>query len=143
MKEIPVKIKDGSVIALVDDADFARLSAYSWWVSGSGYAKRTGVWMHRDVLSTPLQVDHINGNKLDNRRENLREATRSQNQAHRGAQKNSKSGVKGVSQRGSKWRAFIQVKGRTLWLGSFGTKEEAADAYRVAALRHYGEFAGV
>ena len=88
-------------------------------------------------------IDHINGIGSDNRPENLREATASQNNCNRMVQKNSKSGVKGVflakrAPHGRPWEASITVK---KFIGYFATKEEAAAAYRKAALELHGEFA--
>lgn len=88
-------------------------------------------------------VDHINGNKLDNRICNLRLATRSQNLSNRGAQANSRSGVKGVFVEAwsGRWKASIQHQGRTFNLGRYDTREQAQEAYRRAAEHYHGEFA--
>jgi len=116
-------------------------------------------WLHTEVLERVIQrqlkkgelADHINGDKLDNRRENLRLATRSQNEMNKRkrvfTQKPTSSSYKGVSWMKSrnKWRAVIQVNGKQKSLGTFpGTPEgerEAAKAYNKAAEIHYGEFA--
>lgn len=84
-------------------------------------------------------IDHINGNPLDNRLVNLREGTHAENQANRGAQSNNQLGIKGVS----------QIKGHSLWratlagkhLGTFKSPDAAAECYQAAAIAHYGEFA--
>lgn len=88
-------------------------------------------------------VDHINGNRMDDRIANLREATGSQNQANKGLQRNNKSGRKGVSfnQKRKVWAAFIAHKNKTIWLGYFQSADEAHAAYCHAALRLRGEFA--
>jgi hypothetical protein len=87
-------------------------------------------------------IDHVNGDRLDNRIGNLREATMSQNLANRGAQSNSRSGIKGVSLESftGRWKASIQRDGRTFNLGRYDTMQEAAAAYRAAAERMYGAF---
>lgn len=89
------------------------------------------------------ELDHIDGDKANNRIENLRVATRSQNTAYRGKTKRNTSGFKGVCwhRRDKRWRASIGSKGRRLDLGSFSTPEEAFEAYKAAAVHHHGEFA--
>lgn len=88
------------------------------------------------------QIDHINLNRRDNRFTNLREATKSQNQGNRGADRDNTSGFKGVcwhEQRG-KWQAHLGVTGTRRYLGLFSTREEAHAAYISAARKHFGEF---
>ena len=98
--------------------------------------------MHRFVLGEPSgEIDHINRNKLDNRRSNLREVTRSMNCLNKGLQRNNTSGHAGVRYDKSKtslkkWRAWIQVKGKIYNLGCFETKKEAVGA-RKAAFEKY------
>lgn len=89
------------------------------------------------------QIDHVNGDRSDNRIVNLREATNSQNMMNRKLNANSGSGVKGVSfHRGSqRWRARLQFNGKRIHLGDFKNKEAAEIAYEAAAKRHFGEFA--
>ena len=88
-----------------------------------------------------MAIDHINGNNLDNRFSNLRLATHGQNLMNRGPQKNNKLGIKGVYQRGNKYRSHICKKGKRQALGSFDTPEEASAAYKRAAKEQFGEFA--
>ena len=100
--------------------------------------------MHREILNTPegLDTDHINGDGLDNRRENIRVSTKSQNQANRrNLQSNNTSGFKGVDFHRGKWRAQIKVDGRKIDLGSFDTPDEASGAYLRSAHHHFGKFA--
>jgi hypothetical protein len=87
-------------------------------------------------------ADHKNRNTLDNRRENLREATFAQNAQNRSNRRDNTSGRKGVFpyKVPGKWRAQIKVRGKYKFLGVFPTKDEAAEAYAAAAKRHYGEF---
>lgn len=141
--------------ALVDDADFALVSTFKWHQSLKGYAMRQvwdattkkthAVMLHHLIFGKPPkgEVDHINRNKLDNRRANLRLATNAQNQANRSARKNSKSGVKGVHFVPSekKWKAQITNKGVKVTLGRFADKEAAALAYNAAATKLFGDFA--
>ena len=93
----------------------------------------------------PDEVDHINGDRTDNRWGNLRAATRSQNNANAQIRRDNNSGVKGVSWDGKnkKWRATINSNGKQKWLGRFASRDAAADAYRQAAVDLYGEFARV
>lgn len=88
------------------------------------------------------EIDHINGNPSDNRWANLRAATRSQNNWNTGTPKHNTSGIKGVGflARSGKWRANISAYGQARFLGHFDTAEEAAAAYRSAALILHGEF---
>ena len=87
-------------------------------------------------------VDHINGDKLDNRIINLRSCTLQQNQFNRGCQSNSTSGFKGVSwyKRAKKWQSQIQKNGKGIHLGYFSTPKEASDVYQAKARELYGEF---
>jgi hypothetical protein len=125
--------------ALVDDEDYERLSKYTWRLHSKGYAtrssstngKETRLMMHREILDTgEFQVDHIDRNKLNNQKDNLRIATNSINQFNKGKQKNNTSGTPGVFWDRSKnvWRARIQLDGKRIELGRFRTVDEAAKA---------------
>lgn len=88
-------------------------------------------------------IDHINGDKLDNRWSNLRPATNSENAANSKLRKNNTTSHQGVvwdAARG-KWRAQIRIGGRKVNLGRYTNAADAADAHRAAAIAHYGEFA--
>jgi hypothetical protein len=139
--------------AIVDDEDYPILIKHKWQLSTAGYAmgylrrkgKDTSIHMHRVILGAlPDQgVDHINGNKLDNRKSNLRFATQSQNCFNKGKRPNNTSGYKGVSldrKRGT-YRAVICANRKMFFLGRFKTGVEAAEAYNEAAKRLHGEFA--
>ena len=99
------------------------------------------------VVGRPLTrddiVDHINQDPLDNRRQNLRLATRSQNAANLGPYANNTSGYKGVDFNRGKWRARITQDGVRYFLGTFDTAEDAARAYDQKALELFGEFASL
>lgn len=92
-----------------------------------------------------VEVDHINGDSLDNRRENLRRCTKSENMANRSLQKNNTLGVRGVwvyqTRGGNKYRAEIKVNGKKISLGNFDTIEEAATVRDAASIHYFGEFA--
>ncbi len=149
-REIPLT---RGYVAIVDAADYDWLMQWKWhW--RRGYACRTrsrrdtgsiAIYMHRMILN-PLpkfEVDHINNNKLDNRRSNLRVCTNIQNHQNTPKQKNNISGYKGVyfNKRTGKWAASIRVRGKTIWLGYFNSVTSAALSYDTAALRYFGEFA--
>jgi hypothetical protein len=91
----------------------------------------------------PLWIDHINGDRADNRLCNLRECTPSQNQWNRGPERRNKTGYKGVglNESGNRFRAYIRFKTKTYALGTFDTPEEAHAAYVSAASSLHGEFA--
>jgi hypothetical protein len=96
-------------------------------------------------IAGKLEIDHINKNRLDNRKKNLRFCTRSENLYNKTTNKNNTSGYKGVvwdNQR-RKWCASISIERRRINLGFFQNKEEAAKVYNEAALKYHGEFASV
>jgi len=143
-KAILVKnIKD---IAIVDDEDYELVAAHRWRVNHNGYVVSCAnekVRMHRLILidSEGSEIDHINGNKLDNRRENLRLATRHQNMRNRGPLSTNKTGYKGVSKFRSGFRATISVNKKFKHIGVFSSPEDAAKAYDETAKILFGEFA--
>lgn len=146
MKKIPLT---KGKFAIVDDEDYEWLSERKWHIGGSGYAvrfsKRKCCLMHREIMKTPrgMDVDHINGNTLDNRKENLRNCTRSQNNMNRNAYRKTLSGFKGVYWDKEKhlWYSRITYSGTDFRLGYFRDPVDAALAYDDAARKHYGEFA--
>ena len=101
--------------------------------------------MHRVIMDAPkgMHVDHINGNGLDNRRENLRLCTNSQNHMNRKTHRDSSSKYKGVSwnKRNSKWQAYIGSGIKRKNLGYFASESDAAKAYDIKAKECFGEFA--
>ena len=151
--------------AIVDDEDFERVNQLKWYLSDRGYAihkTRTIVYkqrkdkicpptfvgkqirMHRFILGTCKDkvTDHINGDKLDNRRENLRYCTQSENLMNQKIRKDNTSGYKGVRiTRQGHFHARIQTHGKQLHLGHFKSLTEAAEAYNEAAKRYHGNFA--
>lgn len=140
-------------VALVDDADRDLLAGHTWYSNKGAntyyaYADkvcagvRVRTRMHRLVMAAPdhLEVDHINGNGLDNRRQNLRLATRAQNAANRPIPPGRYRGVTPIKGR-PKFVANIRVNFKQIYLGEHSTPEDAARAYDAAALKHFGEFA--
>ncbi|EIU7141728.1 HNH endonuclease [Pseudomonas aeruginosa] len=106
---------------------------------------KSSVTMHRWIMFGDAKgsgVDHRDGDKLNNRRSNLREATQGENAKNTRLAKNNSSGFKGVSKTAEgRWRARITVGRKEIRLGNFDTREEAAAAYDRAALQLHGEFA--
>ncbi len=100
-------------------------------------------WLYVHGEWPELDIDHSNGNPSDNRLSNLRQATKTQNQANCGLQKNNKSGLKGVSwhSQNKKWRSEIQINGKRKYLGQFDDPMEAHQRYLEEAIRLFGEFA--
>lgn len=133
-------------VAIVDDCDYTKVSSFKWSVAerrGTRYAANGKVGLlHRFILGcSKLQlVDHKDGNGLDNRRANLRVASRSQN-----AMNMKKDALKGITPDidGQRWKAQITIDGKTLYLGIFASPEDAALQYDQAAYRYFGEFASV
>jgi hypothetical protein len=101
-------------------------------------------WFYVNGCWPRMGLDHVNLDGLDNRLSNLREATKAENQRNTRPPRTNKSGVKGVFWRRDlqKWRAAITINGKSIHLGVFVEKRDAAESYRAAALTHFGPFAG-
>jgi hypothetical protein len=146
-KQIP--LSKGN-FAIIDDLDFGFIGRFKWHTSGSEYPyavrfatggkKREIIHMHRLLMGvgSDVTVDHINHNTLDNRRENLRVCTLSENL---GGQVSLKPGFKSIygpfGKKRPRWRAFCASK----YLGTYGSEEEAVKAYNDAAVKRWGQFA--
>ena len=139
---------------LVDDSDLTWVPLYEWKVSGQNYVYRNDpdrgyVRLHREILGVrdkKVYVDHRNGNRLDNRRDNLRAATPQQNAANNSSKscyagKARVSSYKGVTFRRGKWRMNIKLPDGRKVDRLFPTEEAAARAYDGLALHFYGAFA--
>lgn len=150
---------------LISDCD-ADLMEYTWHIikpsskkpRNTDYLRRvkwahnkaTGIYAHREIMSRmierPLirgeQVDHIDGNGLNNQRDNLRVATKTENMRNSKRRKNNTSGFKGVSKNGKHgYMAKIAMGKTQIYLGTFTTPEAASEAYIKAAKRLFGDFA--
>lgn len=140
------------MFTIVDAEMFDELNRFNWSADKLGYVSQSGSSDSRRTISMArlvfqpkkgYEVDHRNCNKLDNRKCNLRQATRSENCCNCGRRKDNKTGFKGVTfwKPGNCWRAQIQKNRKRFYLGPFSTKKKAAAAYREAALKLHGEFA--
>lgn len=151
---VPLRARDGTIraFAQIDAADADMLSEWTWRLlnAGRGYAARfqkldgrtKSFLMHRAIMGVQdepptVEVDHINGDGLDNRRSNLRIVTHAQNMQNRRTGKHSSSGLRGVIRDGfrGKWRAVVVVNRKKINIGRFDSMEEADCAVRSARAR--------
>lgn len=139
--------------ALLDLDDWLQhCNGVTWYVTHYGYVARKNVSagkledvrLHRQIMqpSPGMFVDHINGNRLDNRRENLRVCTPSENVRNQKRSSTNTSGFKGVywDKNAEKWKAQIQSGGKKINLGHYQTPEAAHQAYCSASKKYHGEF---
>lgn len=154
-----IKLSDKTSV-VVSDEDYEFLSRWNWHAHDRGYAQRnqrTGrrrghtIYMHRVIaeraIGAPIpegyQVDHVDGDKRNNQRSNLRLATHCQNMRNINSYRGSSSQYKGVSwhKHKNKWIASIKIDGKGHHLGYFHSEEEAGRAYDARAKDLHGEFA--
>lgn len=147
-----IKLTNSEESTIVDDKDHEMLSKVRWRKETNGYVVSYDTdengheikpRIHRLVLNTDGGdvVDHINGDKLDNRSENLRVVTTSQNGMNRKTNHNSYTGFKGSTKQDGKYVSTITLDRKTTHIGTFNTAEEAAKAYNIIAEKYFGEYA--
>jgi hypothetical protein len=152
-----IKIDEYNI--LIDDEDYERVKGINWHLTptscGGPYAYRSKringkccvIYLHRFIINVPddKEVDHINGDTLDNRKANLRICNKEENAQNKGMQSNNTSGYKGVfyENRRKKWRAKIDAHGKRIHLGYFEAPEEAYASYCEASKKYHGEFGRV
>lgn len=153
MREI--KLANNKGIAFVDDEDYELLNQYNWHLISREYAntyikinnKRESKLMHKLILNTykNLEIDHIDGNGLNNQKSNLRLLTHQQNIMNSFKHKRSSSKFKGVSwhKTGKKWQAYIGFNKKLIYIGLFDFEKEAAKAYNEKAKDLYGKYANL
>ena len=147
-----VKITGG--IAVIDDEDAPRIMEHFWHTNHDGYAmtnimhngKRRSTSMHRMIMGCTIgdgkELDHINGNRLDNRKENLRFVSHQCNTWNTRGKRNDGTSYKGITSNGyTGFDASIRVNGKPLFLGACKTEAEAAKLYDIAASIYYKEYA--
>lgn len=151
-----IKINQNKEI-IIDDEDYEWAMQWKWhysarYVNRDVVRHKKQVKLHRELLKKynknieGMEIDHINGNTLDNRKENLRIVTHQQNMFNQKKPSNNTTGYKGVGFdktghfRNKKWRASITINGKWKNLGRFTTREEAAQVRIQAEEKYYGEY---
>jgi len=139
-------------IAFIDNEDYDFLMNWTWHYTKAGASTKIGHYkyrhtllMHRLIMNANdiEQVDHVDNNRLNNQKYNLRKCTLQQNQFNKPKRENVSSIFKGVSycKQTGKWRAVIEHNSKTIHLGRFINEIEAAIAYDEKAKELFGEFA--
>lgn len=142
--DVKTMVLSGGHATIVDWEDYLWLGQWKWSYS-HGYAMRKEkgktIYMHNVILGK--YVDHVDGDTLNNTRDNIRLCSVAQNGRNRGRNKNNTSGYKGVFKqtKSNTWIARIVVDKQPIYLGSFKTPEKASEVYQKAAKKYFGDFA--
>lgn len=146
-----LKLSNGGY-TIIDNIDYELVKNYKWykikkrntWYARTCIQKKC-VYIHRLIMNHPegMMIDHLDGNALNNRRNNLRICTVGQNNRNTRKRKGGTSKYKGVSwcKEKMKWVAHIKVNYKSKNMGCFNNEIEAAEAYNKAALLHFGDYA--
>lgn len=140
-------------VAIVDDCDYERVNQIKWHLHTGGYAgskdwssgKRVYVYMHRFITNAPrgTEVDHINGDRLDNRRANLRMASRKENARNAKGMPERRARYKGISFYDNAYHVRVMADGKQLNFGRYRSERAAAKVYDYAAIGLHGDFARI
>ena len=149
--EIVIRDKDYNQICRVkiDKEDIENLKDIRWYKGSNGYitghiAERKNITLHKFITKTGSRelIDHINGDKLDNRKENLRNATHQENNWNKGCPKNNKSGHRGIRiLKSERFSAYISVDKKQITLGTYDTFEEAKNVRLKAEEKYFKKYA--
>lgn len=143
MKELYLRGSNKPV--LLDDSDYVKIEHYKWYAHPRGYAQAfidgKQILMHRFIMQPDcdMQIDHIDRNKLNNQRSNLRIVQRGVNIQNIPPKANNTSGLVGVSRNGKYWQASIYKDRKRIFIGNYKDKISAGIAYNDMALKLYGE----
>jgi hypothetical protein len=150
---LEIQLEKGTI--LVDDDDWEYLNEFSWYISHTGYSY-TGIWMkfkqttkqvkmERFIMRVPkgFIIDHINGNRCDNRKENLRLVTKQENNINRCKRSGCPTTYKGLTwiAKERRWKVRVKLDGKEYYVGRFVNEIDAAHAYDFKALELFGEIA--
>lgn len=144
-------------VAIIDAEDFERVNLFKWYAEWSPITNqyraartdenRNHVYLHRFIMNPPdgMHVDHINHDTLDNRKDNLRICSQSNNNKNQRIRCDNTSGYKGVTwdKQHKKWKSQISKNGKMKTIGMFDNKISAAIAYDAYAIEIFGEFANL
>ena len=145
-----IKLTQGK-FALVDDEDFEKLNKYKWYSTkptslyyAITFINKRNIRMHRFILNPKREeeIDHIDGNGLNNQKINLRICTHSQNMTNHKIRRDNTSGVSGIywNKCAKKWQAYIGFKNKIIYLGIFKTLKDARESRNLKERALFGEF---